>query len=54
MPLPALEAGDPIGIEFPWFVKGRVMPLAEDGVRGLLKLPGRIHMRAYQEQSDER
>lgn len=53
MPLPALSAGDPIGIEFPWFVKGRVMPLSGGGVRGLLKQPGRIHIGSYQEQTDE-
>lgn len=47
MPLPALMAGDPIGIEFPWFVKGRVMPLSEGGIRGLLKQPSRIQMHPY-------
>jgi uncharacterized protein (UPF0210 family) len=48
MPLPTLDAGDPIGIEFPWFVKGRVMPLAGDGVQGLLTQPSRIQMNPYQ------
>lgn len=52
MPLPALAAGDPIGIEFPWFVKGRVMPLSSGGIRGILKHPGRIHMHAHQAATD--
>lgn len=54
MPLPTLAAGDPIGIEFPWFVKGRVMPLAGGGVQGLLKQPSRIQMRPFQTTRDKR
>lgn len=48
MPLPGLEAGDPIGIEFPWFAKGRVMPLAKGGIRGMLGQPTRVQLRSYQ------
>lgn len=54
MPMPSLAAGDPVGIEFPWFVKGRVMPLSGGGIRGMLKQPSRIHMRSYQANKDRK
>jgi hypothetical protein len=36
MPLPGLEAGDPTDFDFAYFANSRVMPIAGDGVLGLL------------------
>ncbi|MDX1688504.1 MAG: DUF711 family protein, partial [Candidatus Promineifilaceae bacterium] len=42
MPLPGLEAGDPVHFDFPYFADCRVMSLAGSGVSGLLAMPARL------------
>ncbi|MCP5100021.1 MAG: DUF711 family protein, partial [Chloroflexi bacterium] len=44
MPLPGLEAGDPVRFDFPYFANSRVMPISGDGTTGLLNKPATIKM----------
>lgn len=37
MPLPGLQAGDPVSFDFPYFASSRVMAVVGAGVRGLLQ-----------------
>lgn len=37
MPLPGLQAGDPVSFDFPYFAPSRVMAIAGAGIRGLLR-----------------
>ncbi len=47
MPLPGLQAGDPVHFDFPYFADSRVMPVAGPGVRGLLGESQNITLTAY-------
>lgn len=44
MPLPGLQAGDPVTFDFPYFADSRVMKIPSRGLTGLLEIPGRIHI----------
>ncbi len=50
MPIPGLNAGDAIDIDFPWFAKGRVMGTTVGGVNNLLSQPGRVRLNAYHQK----
>jgi hypothetical protein len=45
MPLPGLQAGDPVHFDFPYFADSRVMPPGGGGVRGLLAQDGALALR---------
>lgn len=47
MPLPGLQAGDPVHFDFPYFADSRVMPVSGAGVRGLLGRGKSIALTAY-------
>jgi len=47
MPLPGLEAGDPIHFDFPYFADSRVMPVAAAGVGGLIANAAPIELNPY-------
>lgn len=49
MPLPGLQVGDPVTFDFPYFADSRVMPIAGDGVRGILGRPARLQINKIQE-----
>lgn len=42
MPLPGLDAGDPVQFDFPYFADSRVMAIAGSGVQGPLQTPTRL------------
>ena len=42
MPLPDLDAGDPVQFNFPYFANSRVMAVNGDGVNRLLRLTSRL------------
>jgi uncharacterized protein len=44
MPLPGLEAGDPVRFDFPYFANSRVMSISGSGTTGLLKKPTQLDM----------
>lgn len=48
MPLPGLQAGDPVTFDFPYFANGRVMSVAGAGVAGLLRPPTILPVSSYQ------
>ena len=50
MPMPGLEAGADIDIDFPWFAKGKVMGATAGGVNNLLGQPGRVQLNAYHQK----
>ncbi len=47
MPLPGLQAGDPVTFDFPYFADSRVMAVSGDGVDGLVKKAGVLGLRPY-------
>lgn len=47
MPLPGLQAGDPVRFDFPYFAGSRVMPAAGTGVSGLFAKAGGIELAPY-------
>jgi len=49
MPLPSLEAGDPVHFDFPYFADSRVMSVAGSGASGLLAEPARLAFDAVRE-----
>lgn len=44
MPLPGLQAGDPVQFDFPYFANSRVMSIAGSGVHGRLAQPSQIQI----------
>jgi uncharacterized protein len=47
MPLPGLQAGDPVSFDFPYFAGSRVMSLSGQGVTGMLATAESLSLAAY-------
>jgi uncharacterized protein len=50
MPLPGLQAGDPVHFDFPYFADSRVLPVAGAGTLGLLRSGGTVALAPYHKQ----